>query len=330
MMPFFRLRRRALATFAAVGVLQLGLWVAPSAVRADQDTATQAQALYDRAVELMNQKQYAEACSKLEEVTRLVPDGLGAKLTLAECYEADGRIASAWTEYALLEQLAARAKQPERERIGHDRAAKLKSLLAHVKIVVPPSVAALPGLKIKLAGVEVSPSLFNEPVPVDKGSHPVEVTADSKKSWTGTVEVAQDGVETSINVPELETVETKTPTATTDTGWLIPAGAAIGGVGVAAAIVGGVMGGLAIGKNSDAETACPGGFCNAEGNDLRREAGLFADVSTGLLVGGGVLAAAGIVMLAVAPWGGGDSAEKAATPRLSVGLGFVSFTASFQ
>lgn len=44
-------------------------------------------------------------------MTRLVPEGLGAKLTLAECYESQGKLASAWTQYTVVESMAARTGQ---------------------------------------------------------------------------------------------------------------------------------------------------------------------------------------------------------------------------
>ncbi|NUO48654.1 MAG: tetratricopeptide repeat protein [Polyangiaceae bacterium] len=97
-----------------------------AAAPARADNAGAAQQLYDRAVELMGQKNYAEACPKLEEVTRLVPDGFGAKLTLAECYEAQGRLASAWEQYMFVESAASRANQGDRQRLAAERAAALK------------------------------------------------------------------------------------------------------------------------------------------------------------------------------------------------------------
>src|SRR5262245_14421848 len=112
-----------------------------------------AQALYEQAVAAMDKKDYASACPSLEEVVRLIPEGVGAKLTLAECYEGAGRLASAWTGYALAEAAAAKENQREREQKAHARAEALKPKLARLTIVVPEAVRALPGLAITRDGV---------------------------------------------------------------------------------------------------------------------------------------------------------------------------------
>ena len=105
--------------------------------------------------------------------------------------------------------------------------------------------------------------------------------------------------------------------------WLIPTGFVVGGVGVAALGVGGVLGGLALGKASDANDACPGGFCSAEGNALAGDASTFGNAATGLFVGGGVLAGAGILMLVLAPWDA-DSKEGSAEEPAKAALSFYS------
>jgi hypothetical protein len=97
--------------------------------------------------------------------------------------------------------------------------------------------------------------------------------------------------------------------------WLIPTGFVVGGVGVAALGVGGVLGGLALGKASDANDACPGGFCSAEGNAAAADAGTFGNAATGLFVGGGVLAGAGILMLILAPWDAEEGADETAPSK---------------
>jgi hypothetical protein len=90
------------------------------------------------------------------------------------------------------------------------------------------------------------------------------------------------------------------------------AGFVVGGVGVAGVIVGGILGGLAIAKVSSSKGECvPANNCNANTNPAATQdmqtAGTFADASTGLLIGGGVLAAAGVVMVLV----GGAPKERA-------------------
>jgi len=301
------------STFLSASVLSFAL--ASSAfvhgAHAQGDVAA-AQALYDKAVEQMAAKSYAEACPKLEEVTRLMPEGLGAKLTLAECYEGQGRLASAWLQYSLVEAAAGRAGQGERQRLAGERAAALKPKLAQMTLSVPEAVAKMPGLSIKRGGVLVGPVQFGEAIPVDAGKHLIEATAHGKKPWKLEAKIPADGAELVVEVPVLEDdpnarltdqPPNERPAEEGRPTWLLPVGIAVGSVGVVGLAVGGALGGLAMGKTSEAQDACPNGRCSQEGNDLATEAGTFADAATGLFVAGGVLAAAGIVMIALHPWG---------------------------
>lgn len=277
-----------------------------------QGDVAAAQALYDKAVEQMAAKSYAEACPKLEEVTRLMPEGLGAKLTLAECYEGQGRLASAWLQYSLVEAAAGRAGQGERQRLAGERAAALKPKLAQMTLSVPEAVAKMPGLSIKRGGVLVGPVQFGEAIPVDAGKHLIEATAHGKKPWSLEAEIPADGAKLTVEVPVLEDdpkarLSDPPPSPGPSAGssseptWLFPAGLVVGGVGVVGLGVGAVLGAVAMGTNSDAEAACPAGRCTREGNDLLGQAGSMADVSTVMFIAGGALAAGGLVMVLVAP-----------------------------
>ncbi len=306
-------------------LVSLGL---PGVARADGDADRQAaQALFDSADELMKRKDYAAACPKLEEVTRLIPDGLGAKLTLAECYEGAGKLASAWSTYSQVESLAARQNQPDRQTLARDRAAQLKPKLAKLVINVPAAVSALPGLAIKRDGKPVGSAQFGEAIPADVGDHTIEASATGKLSWSTPAKVAADGSTVTVEVQPLKDAPpgSQPPgtgpatTADDEPAWLLPLGIAVGSAGVAGLVVGGVMGGLAMGKQSDAEEQCPNGRCSAEGNDSRTGAGTFADVSTAMFIAGGVLAAAGVVIIIVAPKGGGEEAKATAALQLAPG-----------
>lgn len=76
------------------------------------------------------------------------------------------------------------------------------------------------------------------------------------------------------------------------------------GVGAAGLILGGVMGGLAIGKHDDLDTACPAGQCPADQQDNLDSYRTLGTVSTIGFIAGGVLAATGLVLVLVAPSGG--------------------------
>ena len=132
--------------------------------------------LWEQALQAMHNQDFASACPKIDEVARLRPDDLGAKLKLAECYEGAGRLASAWTVYALVEPLAEKANQPELQKTAHDRAEALKPKLATLTIVVPATVRARPGLEIRCDDRVVEPAQWGVPLPVDRGRHVIVAT----------------------------------------------------------------------------------------------------------------------------------------------------------
>src|SRR5262245_58809354 len=87
-------------TLSSLPLLALCLACPPAAAQqvSPQQRAA-AQALFQAARASMDKKDYVTACPKLEEVTRILPDGVGGQFTLAQCYEESGRLASAWRAY---------------------------------------------------------------------------------------------------------------------------------------------------------------------------------------------------------------------------------------
>lgn len=181
---------------------------AQPAVAAPPGAAT---ALWDEALADMHKQDYASACPKIEEVARLRPDGLGAKLKLAECYEGAGRLASAWATYALVEPLAERANQPDRRKTAHDRVEALKPKLARLTILVPDSVRAQPGLEIRCDDKIVEPAQWGVPLPVDKGRHLIVVTAAATARGEQAEVIEADGVTRTVTI--VQPASTKVPAA---------------------------------------------------------------------------------------------------------------------
>ena len=293
-----------------------------------QKTVT-AQALYDQAVAAMDQRNYASACPTLEEVVRLIPGGIGAKITLAECYEADGRLASAWTAYAIAESAANNAGQTDRQQKAHTRTLALKPRLARLTLVVPEATRALPGLEITRDGVPSSPVQWGLPLPVDRGKHVVVATAPGKERWETTFEVKEDGAVASVNVPILidaagkpsadpkVTAPVERPDAKPSSAQRT-AGIVIGAVGVAAVGAGAAFGVLALGKKTESND----GHCNDDnqcdkiGVELRRQGRIDGTASTVLFIGGAAALVGGIVLFATS-----KSAPKPAVGRVVSPLG---------
>ena len=291
-------------------ILAVGLGaLAPAAARAqtvDPQRVAAAQTLYEEATADMDAKRYVVACRKLEEVTRLVPDGLGAKLTLGDCYEAIGRRASAWAQYVAVEALAAKNGQHDRSARAAEKAAALRPKLATLVVEVPDAVRAIPGVAIARDGVPVGEVQWGTPMPVDAGGHEIVITAPGHRPLTMRVEALADGakVKVTVKVPERAPEAPPGPKEPPERPWQRPVAIGAMGVGAAGVAAGALLGGLALAKNgaSNADGHCDAkDFCDQTGFDLRNQARGFGNGSTAAIIAGGVVLAGGLVLFATAP-----------------------------
>jgi hypothetical protein len=293
----------------------------------DPQRATDAQTLFEQAVNEMDAGQFASACKKLEEVTRLVPDGVGGKYALGECYERLGRLASAWTQYSFANQIATRMGQTERAEESKRKADALRPRLATLSILVPPELRSIPGFSIVRDGVELREPQWGTELYVDAGLHELVATAPGYTTWKKRVEVLTDGVKVKFSVPDRAIVSD--PTASTkpgsplapvvmappapDRSWQRPVGIAVTGAGAASLVAGAIFGGVAIYLNnqSNADNHCDvvSNECDDHGVALRGQAVGVGNASTGLIVAGAIVAAGGVLLWITAP----PSKEKAKT-----------------
>jgi hypothetical protein len=294
-----------------------------SAQSGELEALSSAQAIFDSAERLIAEHRYEEACPKLEEVVRLVPSGVGARMTLAKCYEAAGRLASAWAAYVLTRNAASAAGQPERAKAASERAAALRPRLSTLAVVVPPSLGGLPGLEIKRDGKVLSRAEWSIAVAVDPGTHAVEATAPNKDPWRAAEDVKGEANAASITLPaELHDAHEGAlgaargapplqPDIARRPRVVVPVWAwAVGGAGVA--LVGTSVGFLIDDRAAQAkiDASCPGGKSCAAGFDARgANARLYRDF--GVFVGAGVagVAATGAAIAGIA------TAAKHATAR---------------
>jgi hypothetical protein len=290
------------------------------------EALSSAQAIFDSAEQLVADQRYEEACPKLEEVVRLVPSGVGAKMKLARCYEAAGRLASAWAAYVLTGNAASAAGQIERAKIASQRAAALKPRLSTLAIVVPPALSALPGLEIKRDGRALRRAEWSVAVAVDPGPHAVEVTAANKDPWRASEDVKGEASAVSIALPaELHEPRDGAPTPAREAP--LPPDAARGprgGVPAWAWAVGGagvVLAGVSVGflvdyraAQANIDAKCPGGKSCSSGFDARgANARLYRDF--GVFVGAGV---AGVAAIGAAIAGIATAPKRAAARALAV------------
>lgn len=305
-----------------------------------QDANPAAQALYDQATAEMDAGKFESACKKLEEVVRLVPDGLGAKMTLAQCYEGMGRLASAWSQYTQVESLARKTGQAGRATKAASKAAALKRKLPSLIIDLARDAREVPGLEILRDGELVGQAQWGLALPVDKGAHTVTARAPGRKTWSVSVEVKEEGKSVAATVPVLDLEAAPAPSASATASasvtataapssppppaparsWQTPLGAITLAAGVAGLAAGGVFGGLALARRDDSIKAgcntlneCPPGAA-----EIRNEARLFGDVSSAALIAGGALAAAGVVLLITAPRAAKSEPSSSKQSHLSV------------
>src|SRR5690349_8462098 len=134
-----------LGAAAALAVL---LGSAPALAETTASQRASAEALFQQATQLMDEKRYVEACEKLAGSQDLDP-ALGTMLYLADCYEHAGRSASAWALFREAAESSKHAGQADRERIASERAASLEQRLSKLELKVAPT-RRVPGLELRL------------------------------------------------------------------------------------------------------------------------------------------------------------------------------------
>jgi len=252
---------------------------APAATAPPVDDPVRAKALSDEAITLANAGDFQTACAKLEQSLAL-HQGLGTEFHLAGCWSKIGRTASA---YALFEKVATKAHelgQNEREDVARQRLETLLPRLSRVRIdVVSPGTH----MEVRRDDVVVPESDWGKPVPVDRGSHAISVTADGKTPWSTKVDVTDPATIVAVQVPALADVPKEAPAPvqpvaappppaplkpappppapqpTSDGSTQRTLAIALGSVGVAALAGGIVEGAQYLDSNRTAKGICPSG-----------------------------------------------------------------------
>lgn len=168
-----------------------------------QDTTATAQALFESGRDLLRAGKIDEACPKLAESQRIEP-ATGTLLALAMCHEAQGKFASAWSEFTEVAARAATLNQTGREVHARSRVDALKPRLSTLQLKLPFEIIFLDGLEVRLDGVLLERNAWHVGVPVDGGEHAVEVRADGRKTWTQFFTVAPEHDKVVVQVEELE------------------------------------------------------------------------------------------------------------------------------
>ena len=332
---------RSILTIALVGAALLG---APRAALA-QSAKASAEVLFAEGRRLMGEGKLDEACPKFADSQKLDPSS-GTLLNLANCYEKQGKNASAWATYQEAASLASSTSRADHLATAQKRAAALLPLLPKVTVTVPHPVE---GLEIKRDGIPLARGEWGLGVPVDPGNHAYLAEAAGYKPATVPLTVAptpEGGQPASLTVtiPELQKLTPSvappppvvvvppppppTPPAPPPGTWRPQRTWALiaGGLGVAGFAVSGGYAAAAKSSYNASLASCPHdpNLCTMAGVTQRDDARQKGDVATAMLAVGSGAAALGIILWVTAP----APAAAAARSALQISPGPGSVTVS--
>ncbi len=178
-------------------IVGLSLLLLPSSSMADENAAEapDMQVLYDDAIRLLSAGDYAKACPMIERVTQMAPEGLGAKITLAECYEEQGKLAHAYTIFVHTQKVAQEKGQTERSQKAAARADALRPKLAQITFTGSQSLASGSGLRVEIDGVSIESPQLAEPRYVDAGTHHIVAFANDERRNESTIDITAGAVQ---------------------------------------------------------------------------------------------------------------------------------------
>ncbi len=235
-------------------------------------------------------------------VSLQILDQLGVRLNLADCHERQGRTATAWAEFREAASQADR-RGDSRAAFARQRADGLAGKLTKLQISVS-AANQLPGLSVRRDGTPVPGEAFGSPLPVDPGSHAIEVSAPGCLTWSTHIDIRKPGDTLTVEVPRLSpaasepgkpvAIRSPAPREELDSSdarhHRHVLGLAVGAGGVVALGVGVALGLEARSKWHSVGAHCdPNDVCDAQGVSTNHDARLFGNIGT---VVGGVGAAA--------------------------------------
>ena len=314
------------------------LWALPATA---QETADGAR-LYNEGWRLYQDKQYAEACPLLERSLAAAPN-IRTRGALALCYEAAGRVASAYKAWKAVADQAKEAGAVEHSRLKR-AVQKIDQLSPRVTRVVFQLVDGPANVQVSLDGQPLGAGDLGVAVPVDSGQHTLDAKAPERVDWHSTFELGKpdEGKTRSLpigplapiqRVEKIEKVDlppgrtsAEVPKAPVEPPHRTPTlkyvGLATAGAGVVSIAVGTIFALSAKSKWNDAKAmGCDGsGVCKTHaGVDLVNDASSKATIGTIGFTAGIALVAGGAAMWFLAP--SGEQAKPGVTPAVSVGPG---------
>jgi hypothetical protein len=124
----------------------------------------------------------------------------GTLFNLAACHEKDGRLSDARAEFQEFIDRANKAGKADKAQPAIDHVAAIEARMSKLVLVFP---AGSNVQSIVLDGALVDPTRWRGPMPVDAGSHTIELRAPGKANASKTVILASDGSTSTVDVPIL-------------------------------------------------------------------------------------------------------------------------------
>ena len=270
--------------------LALGMLLVPLDAEAAPTPKERAQAntAWTAGKRLVSQKKLSEAIESFRRANELDPKSQ-YQLDLARALAANKSLVEA---RQLCEAIAA-SKEPNTQRVKAaaatlkgDLDAKVPTILVEVKGE---------GAATALVTVDGETVQVGKDLPYDPGSHTVKARAGQAPEVSEQIELAESQHRV-VSLTLGAAVVEKAPEDTSSGGGNMAPAAVLYGVGGAALIAGGVLGGLAFMQTSDTEELCGGKTCPPQYADDVALAQDYGTASTVLFAVGGLAVAAGIIL----------------------------------
>ncbi|MBL9026361.1 MAG: hypothetical protein JNL21_29465 [Myxococcales bacterium] len=318
---------RASASIGALSVLLASLSFAQPAFAQGEAAGDQAVAFAQEGLKHYESGAWAEALEKFQKADARSHSPVFV-LYIARSQRSMGRLLAARATYQrLVAEKLPEGATPSFRQSQADGRAELAALEPTIPSVIVRAEGASPAATVTVGGRAAS---LGAPFELDPGDYEI-VMVDGARRLSEKISLKPGEREREVALapekPAGGDPPPPVPRAEGQPGSLVP-GIVVLSLGGASLIAGAILGGVALSIDGGITDKCPDGACEP-GTDLdqiesdKSTSLALAHASTGTLIGGGVLAAVGVVLLVVRP--GGD--ESPAT--VSVGPTAATLTVSF-
>jgi hypothetical protein len=310
----------------APALLALLLAAAPAAAQvSDADRAT-ARALAQQGQEALESKAWAVAVERFGRADALV-HAPTLMLGLARAEVGMGRWVAALEHYSrILREGVAPGSPPAWGKALQEAQKELAAFEPRVPaVLIEVKGAGAPTAKVSVDGTRVPAAALGVNRPVDPGRRTVRAEAEGYAPVEVVVDLGEGRIER-VTLQIDQRVAAPPPLAPPPASPLKTIGFVGIGVGGAALVVGAIAGGMAMSKHGALASTCPNGHCTGQQSAIDSY-NLVGGVSTAGFVAGGILVAAGVVLVLVAPK---DPAPKEATVAPVIGAGFAGLQGRFR